>query len=327
MTIEELKKFLGFLGVHNVEAGSGEWARASCPLARFTHGGGNDSHPSFGAVVGSEPRFNCYTCEHGSMEYLLQVLQFHLQQSPQFAMFYDMVSAKAILDGSTVEVPPLPEYTEFALTSAHEFEEWPLWFVHSLPAWDLSVQSVAYLKGRGVPKWVADHFDLRWDEEKRMVVSPYRNVYGKLAGMRGRSVDKDCPKHKRFHDYKWNGVNNASLCWYNEPVLESLMPVVMVEGQFDLYQVFQVTEHVIAGLSAKVTAFKMKRLLQSEAVLLMLDPNKTGEQAKQKYAKYLGEHGVKVGVIDIPAECEDPGVTPLEWLRETLKDVVPVRNF
>src|SRR5439155_11530548 len=94
-----------------------------------------------------------------------------------------------------------------------EFQEWPEWWLSEFPAYDCNVESLEYIRNRHLPKAVADHFGLRWDDHRRMVVCPFYTVSGKFAGARGRAIDSNCDKRFRHHDYAWNGVRNSSMIW------------------------------------------------------------------------------------------------------------------
>lgn len=328
MNLDQIRSLLMALRVKNVEYSSGSWVRASCPLARWHHKGGFDASPSFGVFINDEgpSHFNCYVCKGGSLQELLQTIEMRLSDTPDELTHYDFKTAREILDGEEVIVTALPEFSEFTPGSYAEFQEWPDHHLGEYFPWKANILCRHYVQGR-VPDHVADHFGLLWDNHRQMVAAPYRNVYGKLAGIRGRAVLPETPKHERHHDYTWNKVNNAQLCWYNEAALECQGPLLLVEGQFDVMHCWQVTDNVLGQLGSKSAPSKLKRLLQAEAIILMLDNDDAGKNGVERLGAFLAHHNRPFAVMGYPLEWKDPAKVPLEWLRNELKDIMPVKNI
>lgn len=326
MNLDQIRSFLTALRVKNVEYSSGSWVRASCPLARWSHQGGFDSSPSFGVAINDEgpSHFNCYVCNSGSLADLLQTIEMRLADTPDELTLYDFKTAREILDGEEVVISALPEFSEFKPGAYAEFQDWPEHHLDEFVPWKSNIMARHYVLGR-VPEVVADHFNLRWDNFRKMVAAPYRNVYGRLAGMRGRAILPETPKHERHHDYTWNKVNNAELCWYNEAALNCTGPLLVVEGQFDVMHCWQVTNNVLGQLGSKSAPSKLKRLLQAEAVILMLDNDAAGVNGTNKLKSFLAHHDRPHGVLDYSLEWKDPAKVPLEWIRDQLKDIMPVK--
>jgi hypothetical protein len=306
MLIEQAKLLIKALGQTPVHDG-GDWVRSSCPLAKYTHQSGKDNNPSFGIFVkeGEHAHFHCLTCHSGKLNELIQVLEMHLTGYPQDRAKFAIPQARSIIENEEVDVLPLPEFSEFSPNVYGEFEEWAAYFLETFPKWNESYDATMYLKSRGMTKQQAVAHDIRYDPERKMIVHPYWTVYGKLAGARGRSIIPDAKY--RHHDYTWNGVNNAKLCWYNEPVLELGKPLVVVEGQYDLYAVERVYPAVIANLTAKPSPFKMKRLEQCDGAIFMLDNDATGDVAKKKYVEYCDAHMIPCAVVDLPKDYDEAG--------------------
>lgn len=298
MNSKQVAAFLKALSVKNIE-GSDTWVRGSCPLAPFSHSNGVDSHPSFAVkVMDDHPsHFNCYVCSGGSLENLIHRIEMGLYQQPELRPLYDLKTASAILDGVEKVVVELPlfEQAPNLFNMPPSVLSFPDDWLASFPLAFASVACRDYLTfGRSdtVPYWVIKKFDLRYDPNRNMVVSPYWDINGRLVGARGRSIDPTCPKEFRHHDYTWNGINNARLVWMNEQMLQDTGPVVVVEGQFDLYRMAAITSRVIAGLTTKNTEYKMRKLLQSELVIWMLDNDKPGQDHSQQYRDWLHQKGV-----------------------------------
>lgn len=320
MNVEQAKQLITLMKSKPVYEG-GEWVRASCPLAKWRHQNGSDSSPSFGIYVkeGEHSHFHCFSCLSGSLPELVGALTMHLQKTPDLMALYPLKQIHQLIDDETLEVLPLPDYTEFTPDAYEAFQEWPQYFLDSFTHWNYNKEATDYLKKRGITHDQAKAHDIRWDTKKRMVVFPYWNVYGKLAGMRGRCIDKDAKYH--HHDYLWNKINNAQLTWYNEPVLQNEEPVVIVEGQFDAMTVERAYHNVLANLTAKPSAFKMKRLQQASGVILMLDNDVTGKAATQLFLKYLDRHKIPTAVVELPEGVKDPDEAGTEWVYEQLKEL------
>jgi hypothetical protein len=332
MTPTQAINFLQALGCKPSYDG-GIWVKADCALAPFTHKNHKDTNPSFGisCTEGEHSHFNCFTCNSGSVEELVGQLELYVSQNPTHAWRYNFKAARELLAAEEL-VTTLPEFTEFGNAKQQEFQEWPQYFIDNFPSVTYSKDASQYLDKRGVTLHQRALHNLRWDVHKSMVVCPYHNAYGKLAGARGRSVLDNVSGWKKHFDYTWNQVNNASLTWYNEPCLQHEEIVVVVEGQFDLYRVERVYPHVLANLTAKPVPHKIKKLQQVPGVILMLDNDPTADKAIELYLNYFDRYDIKCAVIQPPKELDadgklikqDPDSMGESWIAEQLKDLVNI---
>lgn len=312
-------QFLHTISVMDPQIGD-KWVMSHCPLAFATHKHGKDNKPSFGVNLASG-KFNCFTCESGSLEKLLQLLEMYCGSHPEMAYRFDFKKAREILGDQEDLVEALPAYSEFA-PEGHQFQEWPTYFLDQFPKWSKSLKAVWYLTdgrklmgSQPVDLSVAEQMDLRWDAKYQRIVCPYHNVSDKLAGARGRAIATDTG-FKHF-DYTWNGVNNAALVWYNEQCfgesIKNHMPVVVVEGQFDCLNVLRVYPYVVANLTAKPSQEKLRKLQNCHSVVIMLDNDAAGEKGEQKYLEYL-KGKIPVGVMRYPKTFKDPAQLDLQLL-------------
>jgi DNA primase len=212
----------------------------------------------------------------------------------------------------------LPDYEELVPSPYLAYQEWPEWWLDEKMPWSHHMMAKQYVEKRGLDTLTANHFDLRYDEERKMIVCPFRDVNGKLSGARGRHLYDYGLKH---YDYAWNGVRNSHLVWFNEQALNRAGPMVIVEGQFDCMRVWAYHRKVMAILSAKTTSYKMAKLTAEDTVVLMLDNDPTGRQKVHEWTQYLGRKGVQCGVIDLPEGVKDAGEAPEEWLKETFENL------
>jgi hypothetical protein len=331
MTPKQAAAMLNALGSEAHADDHDEWITAKCPLAPWTHKKGTDNNPSFAIHLppGEAPYFNCFSCCGGSLDELVGTLEMYRQKGTTKGLHYDLKTAREILMNSEVDLIALPEYTEFSTHHTHQFEEWPQHYINSFMPWKYCKPAFEYLKSRGVTSDQAERFDLRYDTSKEMIVAPYANVYGKLAGARGRAVVGG-KGHAGHFDYTWNNRNNAALVWYNEKVLNHGDTVVVVEGQFDVFAVDKVYPTVVGNLTAKPTPAKMKKLAQAPHVILMNDNDVAGQAANKRYVEYLEHAGTPWTIISYPEEFDykgelvkmDPDKMGPDWIREQLKDLV-----
>ena len=339
MLLPDIKKFLKALNVTQVSK-QGEWATCRCVLAPWTHAGGKDNNPSLGIKIAksnSDTRYNCFTCGGGtSAGELLARLNMYSKNDPKPGVTFNFKAAQDVLSGLETQLAPIPDWEEFKPSEYAEFEEWPQWFVDSWTPAHYSIRALEYLKGRGVTEEDIIHAGLRFDPKKDMVVAPYYNMFGKLSGARGRSINPDCPKEYRHYDYTWNGVNNNHLVWYGEPELMYEKPIVIVEGQFDKLKVERVYPHVLAMLSSKVTEYKKNKLLYAPGVVLMTDDDQPGWQARDKLTAFLSSHSVPVVHFQYPPAPlggdgshvkQDPAKLSLEQLRAGLEPYLDLKTI
>jgi 5S rRNA maturation endonuclease (ribonuclease M5) len=324
VTPDQAKQFIKALG--GKPQHDGVWVRSPCPLAPFLHQSGKDTHPSFAVNVqeGQRAFFHCFTCMSGSIEQLLQTLEMYAAKDAPYQTKYDFKTARQIMDDEEVVVMPLPAFSEFGAAADKTFVEWPGGFLENFIEWKYSKECVLYIKYRGIPYEQADAMGLRYDPLRRMLVFPFRTVYGRLAGARGRSCLFNA--NLKHYDYTWNEVNNSKLVWYNEQALQLMQPVVIVEGQIDALAVQRVYPAVMANLTAKPTYEKMRKLQDAPAVVTMLDNDSTGDAARAKYEEYFIDKGMTYAHIIPPKEYDengklvknDPDKLGVDWIRSQL---------
>lgn len=306
------------------------WVRGPCPLAPWLHKSGKDSKPSFGIYVaqGERSRFHCFSCESGDFPRLFQLITFHCQQEGAAGFHGDLTKAREIVANEEIDLPVLPGYKEFSSEAKKVFQPLPeLWLRGFLPASKMP-RAVEYLKFRGFdPDYVIKKWDLRYDFHRDMLMCPYRDVFGRFAGIRGRGIQfPGEPAHNTpHHDYVYNGINNAGLTWYNEEALNLEGPAVVVEGQFDTMLTAQIWPKTLGNLTAKPSNEKMFKLCQSDGVVLMLDGDKPGREATGKFLQFLSYMGqTKVAVVLLPFQGDektDPCQLGFDRTRSFLRDV------
>lgn len=315
-----LKEFLHSIGTKPVEmAGKESWTTCSCPLAPFTHRNGRDSNPSFG-IKQREGKliYNCFSCGSGTVDGLVQTLEYYTQKNPNFAHLYDLKRARFLLhntDFASIELEPFD-----SIQPVHEVIEWDENFLLKFPkAYDLK-EPREYLQSRGVTERESNFYNIRYDLDRQLVCFPLYDVYGRFCGLRGRGVTKEAMKH---YDYDYRGINNSDSVFFNEPVIATLHPVIVVEGQFDLINVARVYPYTVANLTSSFSGLKGEKLLQADGVMLMLDNDDTGRRKAEKLHEKLEKGGQEVVTVFIGEDGQDPDNCSLEEIYTVLSEYIP----
>jgi hypothetical protein len=346
MNADQGRQFLAALGT-KVESQTAEWLRARCPLAPWTHPSGHDTSPSFGLTIAesSHSAYHCFACSTGSPEQLIQALELHTNYGKDTrGRSIDLAKARETLEHEELKVVPLPTYSEFGAAPSKVFVPWDESTLEVLPLAAEDDKARQYLKYRGFdPQTVGTQ--LLVDPYRDMIVFPYRDVYGRLAGMRGRLMDfgqklyfPDGKPRLKHYDYTLGegdnkGPNNSYFCWYGEECLNEGGTVVVVEGQFDCLRVRQVYPRVVANMTAKPSSRKVEKLAYAANVIILMDNDATGQAASEMWAQRLRDLGTNVGYLSIanapkaqffidrdgPGAPKDPDELDLVWLRNQLQ--------
>lgn len=313
-----IKSFLKALGEPNVEPVDKGWTMCCCPLAPFTHRSGKDSHPSFGITKkDGKVIYNCFTCGSGTLEGLVQKLSYYVTKMPEKGYRYNLELAKTILDNPNFSFLELEEFDAEVETT--EVIEWDENFLLTFPhAYDIA-ESREYLKRRGVSEEESKRYNIRYDLDRQLVCFPIYDVYGRFCGLRGRGVTKEAMKH---YDYDYKGSNNSGSVFFNEPMIATMQPVIVVEGQFDLIKVARVYPYVVAVLTSSFNGAKLSKLLQADAVMLMLDNDDTGRLKAEKLEGILSTKGQEVVSVFVGSDGSDPDSCSLTEIYETLKEYI-----
>lgn len=317
MTPEAASQLMLALGTKS-EGHHGVWMRGKCPLAPYRHQSGKDTNPSFGLYVeeGSRPRFHCFTCESGSIEKLLQLLEKAIAEKKPF--HGDLAKAREILESAESELPVLPVYAEFNQQQKRKFEELPGYLLDTyMPAIDVP-RALEFARSRGLLDEEILKHNLRYDHGRDMLLFPYWDVFNRFAGIRGRAIGDHGVKH---HDYVFGGVNNSGLVFYNEQVLNLPGPVVVVEGQVDCLKVARLWTKTVGNLTAKPVLEKATKLTQSDGVVVLMDGDETGRAATKKFVDLMVALNTQVLPILLPWDPEaglksDPDSVGYDWLKQ-----------
>lgn len=305
MTEEKIFALLGLLGAKHATK-TGQWIKASCPLAWVRHEKGSDTNPSFGIKIEPQGKSicNCFACNvKGELGTLLTELLFETRKGNapklKLAEAFKLVEEENELgyfDHGDWHLGPKGE---------RQVVPWPeQWLASFQQAVDVP-RARNFLHSRGVHIKLSIDLDLRYDSAGDMVGFPIRTAEGKLAGMRGRLIEPS--GDFRYYDYTYKGVSNTSLVWLGEDKADITKPVVVVEGPFDYAAVFPVYPHVLANLSASLSERKARRLATAVLVLSLFDNDKAGELAYKELCKHIGKTTVVRRVQYPTKHVKDPG--------------------
>lgn len=129
--------------------------------------------------------------------------------------------------------------------------------------------------------------------ENHPLIMPYRDVYGDIIGLVGRSLlpDNDrpfnVPKYKNTEFKKGNHL--FGLFEAKQSILE-LDFVYVVEGQFDVIKAFEKgIKNIVALGSANMTARQISLLSRyTNNIIMLLDADNAGENGRERVKKKFG---------------------------------------
>lgn len=265
------------------------WVVAKCPMARWTHDGGRDRHPSFGIKVddrreGSPCR--CFSCGwRGGVHDLAWELR-HRGYPRERVSAALRVLAAALDDEVPLSIGALAEDDRDGAPMV------------SFPEWRLDALEPAYARGRVHPYLEerriryeeAELLDVRWDPDRERIVFPVRDFDGELRGLHGRGVHED--QHPKYLAYAEDGRVNWDV-WYGEERVDLEDPVVVVEGPFDVARVLEVYPNVVSPFGATPSESKLRRLSAAEEVVLLLDPDAGGDQGVDRFREVLADTPIR----------------------------------
>jgi len=327
MNLEKAQQFLAALGVQETKLHPhGDWLQAPCPLAPWKHSKGTDSRPSFGINIAPHDKsgFNCFSCAtHGSLGDLLMEVDSFLKEQPGLGSSHiDLPRAFEILESELEDgIVPLPDWSTMTIKGLTVMEPWPEWWLESFQPVHAWPEALTYLQGRGISPQLAAEFDARYDYSRQAVAFPIRDREGQLVGMRGRMLN---PKgHLRYFDYTYNEINNSNLMCFNEHRINPLLPVILVEGMFDVMAVYPFYKNVISPLTVSMGYAKLRRLEIYNEIECFFDNDQAGVRAAEIIQEHFGGRSI-VRVLKYPKGC--PYKDPSELPREVLWDILNPEN-
>lgn len=318
MKIHDVKSLLKALNIHGTSDRQ-HWVNCSCPFAKWRHKGGHDNNPSFGISIAPNGTsvFKCWSCGLvGDIAMLLMKIQYYEKNTPHNQP-YNWKKAWEILD---VEADATSVYDfeecDYEEESPSGLKEFPETWLHGF----ITGTHHPYFKERKIPVDVTTLFDIRYDISENRVCVPIRDSKGILYGMQGRSVGPNPILPYKF--YLYHGISNPVM-WMGEYQVDPNIPVVLVEGMFDMFSVARIYPNVIASMTSSLGDAKMKRLKEYSQMIGFYDWGTGGDFARKKLGTFFYKDKRFLGNC-FPEEKEgDPGEMSVVRIREELLKVAP----
>lgn len=279
----------------------GQWVRFSCPFAKGKHKGGTDNDPSFGVNVDYPHGYNCFTCN--SKGKTLQRLYNIFYHNGDVDYFTNVVNFTL----------PLYEDTH-VVTDVQTF-----YFEDDLaqlqPAFD-NPHSCAYLILRNINFELAKQFGICYDFKRDRLCFPIYNAHKRCIGIQGRSLNGTLPKYK-LYPHSTFGKCNANIL-YGENYINWDMPLVVVEGMFDVVAVSRFYPNVTSFFGVNPTDAIIRKLRFASKILMLFDCDEAGSLACETLYEHL-PFGTMVDIRNCSLGYKDPGEMPIDTLRNLLK--------
>lgn len=307
------------------------WVVCDCALGPWNHTDGKSSSGVFGVETkAGDARFNCFACEaHGTLSDL--VFEVKLRNKKDFARTYDFKAAEQLIAQAESELEldglDAPDVEQMLFGKKSKPHVFPDWWLDTFPSWKASKIARDYLHhGRKsadpVLPEIADFLDLRFDANQRRICFPIRNFSGHLMGLHGRAIDVDV--EPRYRMYLQSKRNNPDI-WFGEHWIDLDLPIVVVEGPFDLASVLRVYPNVCTPLFASPSARKLSRLADCMEWVTLFDRGTGGDKGREKVSRTITDSVVRHVVP--PEDFKDPGEMTKEALVQVLSPFVSLSDF
>jgi len=271
MEREAIKELMELLGIQKIRDRTG-WVSGSCPFAPYApeHDDRKDDNPSFGISVGEGSMYNCFTCgRKGRLAVLPSTLALMTGhdciQAREFISKFDTV-------GKTKHLKPI---------------------LDALPATELT-KFIMFGKGDLGPITTASIklWNLRYDPQEKRLIFPIYDSFGRLVGIRGRSLqdNKNVAKYRTYVVQPKGGEAKAAGVWYGmqfELVPEKYL--VLVEGERDAILLKQTGVSNVWGSMGIPPSKAQSESLKTvqNPVLIYTDNDKAGQKAALEIYKEL----------------------------------------
>lgn len=133
------------------------------------------------------------------------------------------------------------------------------------------------------------HFTGHFDDNPLII--PYKDVYGEIVGLIGRSIDsKNLSKKYKYTFFK-KSHHLFGLYEAKKSILENDL-VFVVEGQFDAMKAHQVGMHnVVAVGNAYMSSYQMSLLSRyTKNIILLLDNDEAGVKGREYIQQKFDKH-------------------------------------
>lgn len=291
MRKKDIKQVLLSLGSKTFKD-SGQSIQSDCPLAPFTHEGGKDSRPSFGAKEESGLSYcHCFSCGYsGSLMSLVR--EYGKYAIPEGIFTHEEM--KELVDfiflAEDEEVEYVPEIIETPKPSSQILDSIGVW--HD------------YFQDRGIDKEVFKEWNLGYFKPDNRIMFPVYEGYD-VVGMVGRAVDNNPVKYCNYPP-KFKKSNYLYGLW-KKP--KTAMSLIVVEGPLDVITVNSLVDETyfcVGLMGAEPSKMQMDLLVESaDEVICMLDNDSSGKKGQKDLLKGIGKRTV-LTFVEYPKGIKDP---------------------
>jgi len=320
----------------------GDWMNAPCPMAFYSHGSGEDKHPSFGMTISDTKRsiFYCFGCsaEPKTLDWLLHNMWLMSKEYPWgaariFALEENHVDAvQEPKDVWKETSPPIPEpIPPSVLTRFPKLQGNNGYEARRIRRW-LS-------QDRGIPEWVQNAFELRVDSDRQAVLFPLTDLQGypyviRVRARKHKSIWTLTPAQAGDEHLTFSQLKDAGV-WFGMHLVDWSRPVILVEGEIDCMRLHALgAVNAIASATSSVTEAQLDALTAT-TLILGYDDDLAGQRAHKRITEYLHAKAllleVKWGSVTTRngVACKDPGDLPdkgaLEAVLEKIHPIWPMQ--
>jgi DNA primase len=297
VTQEEMNEVFSLMGGTRL-TGNGQNQKASCPLAPWTHGSGQDLNPSMsvknmgeGAVV-----FLCFTChEKGHIKNLAWKYGDFSKDYSAYEYVRRLFDRSDFDPWAQVAKQPYGQYYKKVawLSQQHQKKQDPKVTEEQLKGWLQQVPKYAF--DRGLNKKEILQYEIGYDTREKRMIIPIRDYKNVLMGVSGRDVTgEQKPKYKHYPGLKKEKV------LYGEQWLDlQVSSACLVEGFLDVWRLRRLgKKNVFASMGTTLSTDQIRKLMNWRIVSVTIfpDPDKPGLQFAEEVAEKLVRHGMVVGI-------------------------------
>lgn len=343
MDARQIERLLSRLGCRRIRVKHEKgWVDSECPLARWTHSGGMDEHPSFGVAMapGGESHYHCMACgRSGRMVDLLWLLESltgtsysHLQKlvtgvsldllkaRPESARKASLTEMKDLAQRANYSPDPPRVVAGLAISSQEPRPAWE----HSSdlvlseetlkPLYPLSPEAQAWLVSkRLLTERTIGMWELGWHGPSRRVAIPVRDLQGRLVCITGRSLNGATPKFMHSKGFK----RDHYLFGEHFIPQQGLKTGYIVEGHFDVMYLHQCGFPALGIMGSYPSAMQIEKLIRKlGSAVIVPDGDKAGFEAAERLMRALTGR-IPVRMVQTP-EGKDPDELGEDGLRALL---------
>lgn len=309
-----------------IRKGTDNWLHCRCPMARWTHGKGRDSHPSFTVSIqrNATSFYNCFGCSEKPAP-TFSLTQKYYRVSGEFPHRAAAIIFEHEIEGNKKkkqrteeddyeERPdPIPDIVlrEYPiLSTAKSFDAW---------------SCMEYLISRGIRTETIRRYRIRFDPESAGIVFPYTTPTGEIMSLSVRLR----PQKRHFYvTGKLAGYPEIKLpklsesgAWFGLHLIDQKKPILTCEGEIDCMRLASLGfRNAVASGGTSISPSQISEIT-APVVYLGFDSDKAGERATKHLIKALYEKCDLYRLDWSYIQCKDAGdLLDQELLKKVLRN-------